>query len=169
MPRVLLVMRHAKSSWDTGLTDHARPLNARGQRDAPRMGAVLLERGWVPQRVVTSDAERTLETLAWLEHAWGHEVPTVRSSRMYLAGLGDLVAAVSSAPAEVSTLLLVGHNPGCEELVEHLSGVPVRMTTANVARLVGDERSWDELAHRPGALRFDTILRPRELWTDEGP
>ncbi|MCB9664240.1 MAG: histidine phosphatase family protein [Alphaproteobacteria bacterium] len=167
MSRTLLVMRHAKSSWDTGVSDHDRPLNARGQRDAPRMGEELLARGWLPDRVVVSDAERTLETVAWLEHAWGRELHAHRSSRLYLAGLGDLVAAIAATPPEVATLMLVGHNPGCEELVEHLSGVPVRMTTANVARMVADDRPWDVLAHRPCALALDTVLRPRELWGPE--
>ena len=57
--RTLLVMRHAKSSWSTGVTDHERPLNARGRADAPRMAAALRELGWIPDHVLCSDAERT--------------------------------------------------------------------------------------------------------------
>ena len=65
MHRRLIIMRHAKSSWTSGaLSDHERPLNARGIRDAPRVGAALVKRGWLPQLVLSSDSERTRETFA---------------------------------------------------------------------------------------------------------
>ncbi len=65
MTRRLIVMRHAKSSWKhAGLTDHQRPLNKRGRKDAPRVARALIERGWTPRRVLSSDAARTRETWA---------------------------------------------------------------------------------------------------------
>ena len=71
MRRRIIVMRHAKSSWKSGARDdHARPLNKRGRRDAPRIAARLAELGWVPERVISSDSERTRQTWARMEEAF---------------------------------------------------------------------------------------------------
>lgn len=165
VPKTLLVMRHAKSAWSTGAPDHARPLDARGRRDAPRMARVLEARGWLPDMVLSSSSERTRETLAWMSHALGRDLPYDTSDALYLAGLGDLIRAVAEADEAWTTLMILGHNPGLEELVAHLTGIETPMTTANVARLVApDPRTWRALADRPGVFALDTVLRPKELF-----
>jgi phosphohistidine phosphatase len=162
--RTLLVMRHAKSSWSTGVTDHERPLNARGRQDVPRIARALASEGWLPDHVLCSDAERTRETLAWMQETLEQDFPQTITSTLYLAGLRDLLRLVAAAPADARTLMILGHNPGCEEVVLHLTGDEIPMTTANVARLVAPaERGWAELVDRPCQFRLEGLLRPKEV------
>jgi len=165
-PRVLLVIRHAKSSWDSdALTDHARPLNGRGRRDAPRMGEALAVRGWRPDRVLCSDARRARETWLAMQDAWS-EPPKLRlERRLYHAGPDAVRDLCAGLPLDLGCLAVVGHNPGWEELIEDLSGLQVRLTTGNVVRLEGDGRSWPDAIARP--WRVAAVLRPRDL--DDAP
>jgi len=156
-------MRHAKSSWKTGLPDASRPLNARGRRDAPRMAQALDRRGLRPDHVLCSDAERTRETLAWLEDAWGADVEQTVLARLYHAGVGDLLDTIADAP-DVPTLMVLGHNPGLEDLVEHLCGEPTPMPTAAVAVLAWpNERTWRDVGTVAGRATLTTHLRPKAL------
>ena len=115
-PMRLILLRHAKSSWnDLGVKDHQRPLNARGQRDAPRIGARLAELGWSPDHVVSSDSRRTRETWSLLAPAFGAEAPTPQwLSTLYLGDLDAILDALGEAPAESRCVLALGHNPGWE-------------------------------------------------------
>lgn len=160
--RVLFLMRHAKSSWSTGAPDHDRPLNARGRDDAQRTALAMRERGWMPEHVLCSSATRTRETLAWMEEAWGHDVPYDIRSDLYLAGHGDFLAAIRELPAALERVMIIAHNPGSEDTVLHLSGDEITMTTANVARLDA-EGDWTTLTARPCQFRLTAVLQPREL------
>ena len=163
MQRRLVLMRHAKSSWASGaVDDHARPLNDRGLRDAPRMGAALAERGWTPQIVVSSDARRTRATweamqeplgLADLEPEWMED--------LYLAGLRELRRHIIRWDDALQTGLALGHNPGWSDAAAMLSGQPIAMTTANCALLEGSGATWNEALH--GRWELIALLRPREL------
>ncbi len=161
MTRRLMVMRHAKSSWKSdAATDHERPLNKRGRRDAPRIAAHLDERGWRPELVLSSTSERTRQT--WLGMA-DHfpDARTEYTEALYLSDAEDAIAEIERLPADARTVLLLGHNPGFEDLVEELCGTWHRMTTANVALFEGEGRSWsDALAH---GLRLEAVVRPKEL------
>lgn len=160
--RRVIVMRHAKSSWDSDApNDHARPLNDRGQRDAPRMGAALAERGWVPDLVISSDSQRTRETFEGLAEGLG-ELPHVEFTHdFYHAGPREVMAACADLDDGLHTVMVLGHNPGWEEVVEALTGVHITMTTANCALLEG-EGSWPELMRR-GAWTLREVLRPKDL------
>lgn len=162
MTRTLLLMRHAKSSWATDLRDVDRPLNARGQRDAPRIAAALDARGLRPAHVLCSEAERTRETLAWLEHAWGTDVTTTFLGRLYLPSIDDLLDAVAEAPPDADPILVLSHNPGTEDLVSRWTGTPTRMPTGAVAvcEAVG---VWADAARAAGRITVREILRPRDL------
>lgn len=163
MTRRLLLMRHAKSSWKTGLPDPERPLNARGRRDAPRMARWLVEHDLRPDHVLCSEAERTRETLVWMEDALGDDLPHTILARLYHAGVGDLLDAIAAAP-DVDTLLVLGHNPGLEELVEHLSGAQEHMPTAAVAVLeVPDDRAWRDVPSIHGRMHLREVARPKDL------
>ncbi len=110
--RRLLLARHAKSSWgDPVLTDHDRPLNARGYRAAQLVGAALSELGCVPDVVLSSTATRTRETWVQMEpHFGGH--PRVEFHRaLYLAAPRDVLATIADAPDEAETVMVLGHNP----------------------------------------------------------
>jgi phosphohistidine phosphatase len=135
MPR-LLVMRHAKSSWkDPALADHDRPLNRRGKRDAPRMGAWIAERGLTPDYVLGSSARRVQETWRLASRQLDAQVEQRFSPDLYHGDATELLECLRAAPAEADRVLLIGHNPGLEELVETLGGEEVTLPTAAIALL----------------------------------
>ncbi|MBX2801549.1 MAG: histidine phosphatase family protein [Myxococcales bacterium] len=159
----LVVMRHAKSSWTTeAATDHERPLNDRGRSDAPKIAQRLVELGWCPDRVVSSDSLRTQETWAGMADAMPAPQDVRFTRRLYHAGATAFCQVVSDEPDDAACLLLLGHNPGWEEVVEWLSGQPVRMTTANAVLLRRDRVPW-MMALEPETWGLVDVLRPREL------
>lgn len=172
MSRELLILRHAKSAWDTPAeTDYDRPLNGRGKRDAPRMGAWLLAQELVPDHVLASPARRARQTTRRVCKALGLNPERVDwQERIYLAGVPTLLDALAGCPTDVTRVLLVGHNPGLEELLEYLGGFDLppppggkRLPTATVARLVLPD-DWSHLAAGCGELL--TWMRPRDLPED---
>ena len=132
--RRLIVMRHAKSSWsDPAATDHERPLNSRGQRDAPRVAERLAELDWLPEWVLSSDARRTRETIDRMLSVLPSDLPVAFSPALYHSGIEAVRQEVAGVPDDVQTLLLLGHNPGWEEMATILSGESVVLKTANAA------------------------------------
>ncbi len=122
--RQLLLMRHAKSSWDDPkLSDHARPLNTRGRQSAIAIRGVMHELGLVPDLVLVSSARRTLQTLECLE-PWD-ETPLIEPmDALYLAPAPQLLQVLNEVSETVRSVLLIGHNPGLHELALHLAGDP---------------------------------------------
>jgi len=144
--KTLLVLRHAKSSWsDPALDDHERPLNARGRRDAPRMGALVREHGLIPDVVISSDAVRArLTAEAVVEAArYGGEIRL--DPRLYLAGPADILSVLRSVGENAETVMIVGHNPGLEELVAHLTGEWQDLPTTALAQIVLPIDQWRDL------------------------
>ncbi|MCA9553286.1 MAG: histidine phosphatase family protein [Myxococcales bacterium] len=159
----LVLMRHAKSAWDSGApTDHARPLNRRGQRDAPRVGQALAERGWWPELALVSDAERTEAT--WRAMAQGQAPTAVQHHRrLYLAGVAELREILGLAPDSARTVLALGHNPGWEEALTWLSGADEPMKTACAALLSTDAEGWAAAVEAPGRFTLEAVIRPKAL------
>lgn len=161
--RRILLTRHAKSDWDSDAPDdHARPLNKRGRRDAPRMGALVQTLGWRPSLVLCSSAARALETLSGLRGAWAPQ-PEVRVlPSLYHAGEEAARAALCAVPDEVETVMLIGHNPGWEEALTALSGARETLPTAAVAVLerAGDE-GWARLGALAAPFQLVRVLRPK--------
>jgi len=122
MMRQLLLLRHAKSSWDDPkLPDHARPLNARGRQNAVAMRQHLQALGIAPELVLVSSARRTLQTM----QALGPFAATTRVApldALYLANVGQLLAALHAVDEAISSVLVIGHNPGLHELALQLAG-----------------------------------------------
>lgn len=120
----LLLMRHAKSDWHSGeREDFLRPLNERGVRDARRMGRWLVDAGCRPDVIVSSPARRTRDTLRYLAEGAGESFAAITrfEARLYLGAVGDLCAVLADiVVADEGTVMLLGHNPGMEELVEWL-------------------------------------------------
>src|SRR5687768_742718 len=125
----LLIMRHAKSSWsDDSLSDHDRPLNERGLRDAPRMGQRIAELGWSPNVVVSSDSERTRQTWALMASSFpGIDARFTR--HLYMAGIDEIRDELETIDPSIETAMVLGHNPGFEEAVAALCGDDVTLTT----------------------------------------
>ncbi|MCP4871314.1 MAG: histidine phosphatase family protein [Proteobacteria bacterium] len=162
MTRRLILMRHAKSAWDTeASTDHARPLNKRGRGDAPRIADELVRRGWIPELCWSSDAQRTRQTWELMEPQFEADIPATFVDVLYLAGLGALQGEADEWPSSAGTILSLGHNPGWSEAASRLTGVALGMTTANAAMLEGEGATWSEAIVRP--WRLAGLLRPREL------
>jgi phosphohistidine phosphatase len=130
--RTLLAVRHAKSSWEFDVDDHDRPLSARGRRDADALGRLLVQRSLRPDLVLCSTSARTRETWdrAQASGASAGEVRLVRA--IYNAWVPELVRLLRGAPAEIWTLLMLGHAPGIPDLVEHIC---VRTDSHDWARL----------------------------------
>jgi phosphohistidine phosphatase len=161
MKRRLIVMRHCKSSWDhPGLSDHQRPLNKRGTKDAPAVAARLAELGWVPDRVVSSDAARTQETWAGLESAWKTGIAPTFTNALYGADATELAAVIARQPPVSKCLLVLGHNPGWEYFAGWLAGRHQPMTTGNAALLEADTDDWDL---EPSDWTLVDFIRPREI------
>ena len=161
-PRRLILMRHAKSSWDSGAaTDHARPLNKRGRRDAPRIALELSSLGWIPDCVISSDSQRTRETWAGMSAIFEDDIDVRFEPALYHAGLGELQEDAASWPDSATTVLVLGHNPGWERALGTLAGQWCGMTTANAAMLQGSGDRWADALERPWTM--EGLLRPREL------
>lgn len=161
--KTLLILRHAKSSWkETGLADHDRPLNKRGLRDAPRMGKLLREEGLVPDLILGSTARRAKKTAEAVAEASGYEGEIQLEAGLYAAGPEAYLEALHVLPEEVQNVLVVGHNPGLEELVELLTGEAVSLPTAALARVALPVESWGSLTEEiEGELV--RLWVPREL------
>ena len=160
----LVLMRHAKSSWKSGApNDHERPLNKRGRRDSPKVGAELARLGWVPDAVLSSDSARTTETFARMKASLGYKGDADFREDLYHAGVPEVRAALGGLPDTVGTALILGHNPGWEEVLEFLSGQDDVMKTACCALLSIDAETWHEAIEAPGTWTLARMIRPREL------
>jgi phosphohistidine phosphatase len=162
--RRLILMRHAKSSWDDDkLEDHARPLNKRGMRDAPRVADALIERGWRPDLILSSDAMRTRQTWALMAPRFQLELPVRWLPTLYHGDVDAARNALREAPSDAHTILLLGHNPGLEATLNAFCGKHKRLTTANAALLVAQAASWAELVEEVEGWLLVDILRPKHL------
>lgn len=163
--KTLLILRHAKSDWSNSqLTDHDRPLNKRGKYDAPRMGAWLKQQEMVPELIISSTAERALTTAELVALACDFAGELRTEQKFYLAGPPTYVKILNEVPDSYKRVMVVGHNPGMEELVSLLTDIDQRMTTANVAVVELPIESWDELTvFADGRLQHH--WRPKELPT----
>jgi phosphohistidine phosphatase len=169
MKRELLILRHAKSAWDTNaVRDFDRPLAPRGEKAAPRVGRWLHRQGLTPDYVVSSPAERARQTVLAVCREVGFDPDRINwDERVYGAWTRTLVYVLQETPEAAQRVLIAGHNPGLEDLVRTLSADEVAtpadgklMPTAALARL-SIEVSWDELGPDRGHLL--SITRAKSL------
>jgi phosphohistidine phosphatase len=169
MTRELLILRHAKSAWNTDApTDFERPLAKRGRKAAPRVGRWLLQQGLIPDYVVSSPAKRARQTVVTVckQLEIGSEKLNW-DQRIYGGGTASLLSVLRESPDNANRVLIAGHNPGLEMLLQYLcgSGVPFPrdgklMPTAAVAHLQIPS-DWENLAR--GEARLLSITRARSL------
>ncbi len=161
--KTLLLLRHAKSSWaDENMADFDRSLNERGQKDAPRMGKLLAQKGFTPELIITSAAKRAAATAELVAQAAGYEGDIQRHEQLYLAEPGEYVVVARQVNDQVNCLMLVGHNPGIEELVEWLGGEEERMPTAALACFQLPIDHWRDLKPEQ-KYELAHLWRPKEL------
>jgi phosphohistidine phosphatase len=163
--KTLLLMRHAKSSRDDpSLSDHDRPLNNRGESDAPRMGRLLRKEGLTPDLIISSSATRALATAGAVGEGC-HYINTagVRvAPELYPGDSPSYVRILREAPGEFSRVLVVGHNPAIEIFLADLVETAEILPTGAVAVVQLSIERWNELtAKARGVLR--TVWRPRDI------
>jgi len=165
----LLLLRHAKSSWEeSDLPDRERPLTPRGRRAAAALGARIARRRLRIDRVLCSPARRTRETLALL--SLDPSLPVSFGDPLYLASARTLLARLRRLPARVRTVLVVGHDPGLDHLARELARDGRRKAlqrlaqgfkTGALAELRIPDDGWRAL--RPGSAVLERFTRPKDL------
>lgn len=157
--KTLLIMRHAKSSWkESSLKDHERPLNKRGKKDAPFMGKVLHEKELVPQRILCSTAVRAVETEKLLSEAMKFNGESLFMDGYYMAEPEAYLEKVRELPDEMERVMVIGHNPGLEGLVQILCGQVESLPTCAVAHLVVPLTSWKDITLDTECQLVDLLL-----------
>jgi phosphohistidine phosphatase len=162
--KTLLILRHAKTQSDAPAGDHVRELTERGHHNAAAMGAYIHNLIGTPDAIVTSDATRARQTAEIVASAVDFAAPLTVEPQIYAADPDTLLAVVRSIPDGVQTVIIVGHNPGFEELAAALAGNAeheVRLPTSGLALLEFDVEGWD--AVRAGAGRLREIATPRAI------
>ena len=160
--KTLLLLRHAKSDWDdASLKDFDRPLAARGERDAPRMGKALRKRGPLPDLIISSPAARAKATIEAVAETAKLDLEIRFDESVYGASSPELIKLVLGLPDKSSCAMLVGHNPGFEDLVGRLSGSHERMPTAALACIEFKVDHWSDVNDGEGKLVW--LLTPKSL------
>jgi phosphohistidine phosphatase len=161
--KTLLILRHAKSSWkQPELSDHDRPLNKRGQRDAPRMGLLIADEGLTPDLILSSSAVRARRTAVAVAENCGYDGDVEVTRDFYHADVDTFLQVLRRLPERYESVMVVGHNPDLEELLEALIGDYERLTTAALAQVRLPVDRWGELDEEVEGQLVD-LWRPRDL------
>ena len=145
--KTLLLVRHAKSDWEhPGTSDHDRPLNDRGERDAPAMGRRLAERGVAPDVILSSTAVRASTTAELIADALGFGATRViTDERLYAASADEVLRVIGELDGDLECAIVVGHNPETASLAHRFSSEIHEMPTSAVAEFTFDVDAWYEL------------------------
>ena len=176
--KTLALFRHAKSDWAAPRArDFERPLNKRGEKGALTMGRWIRDHRWRFDRILSSPAVRCAETIEAASKAWGRSFPVEWDRRIYLASSATLADLLRDLEGEPACVLMVGHNPGLEDLIFDLvpddgssplrDEVEIKFPTASFAVLEIDIDRWADLAD--GTARMTQLTRPRDLDPALGP
>ncbi|WP_448006384.1 SixA phosphatase family protein [Agromyces bauzanensis] len=159
--KTLVLVRHAKSSWDhPGLADHERPLNDRGRRDAPRMGRRLASFGLEPDLILSSTAVRALTTAELIVESLGLDADRiVADERLYATSVDGLLGVIGELDPSVGTAFVVGHNPEMTSLVHRFTDEIGQLPTCAAAEFRFEADAWDELDE--GLVRGVRFATPR--------
>jgi phosphohistidine phosphatase len=168
-PVRLWLLRHAKSSWsDAGLADEDRPLAPRGEHAAERMSGYIVAQGIAPELVLCSSALRARQTFASVLPALGTQLEIRVEPALYTFDADVLLDRLRRIPSEVTSVMLVGHNPAMQDLALRLAGsgdalhhLAQKYPTAALAEIAFPKGAWNSLADRQGELVRFTV--PREL------
>ncbi len=163
--KTLLILRHAKSSWKfPDLADHDRPLNKRGKRDAPKIGNLLKEKDLVPDIIISSTAVRAEKTAKMVAKASKYKGKVTLTDSLYAAGPDAYIDVLRNLRNKYNIVLVIGHNPGLEELVKVLSGEEHHvMPTCALAHIRLDIQSWSDIVQMTGKGRLVRLWNPHKL------
>jgi phosphohistidine phosphatase len=173
--KILTLLRHAKSTWDDPVArDFDRPLNTRGRKAARTVGREMRAQNLVFDEVRASPAVRVIETIDDIGGAYGHALKPEYDQRIYLASVETLLEIIHGTGNGVERLLIVGHNPGLENLLLMLTRgsalrdeAAVKYPTATLAQIAFPIDRWSDVAEGGGTL--ERFIRPRDLDPDLGP
>ena len=159
MKRVLL-MRHAKSSWDNQLhSDYERPLNERGKADAPNMASQMIKKGFLPELMLVSDSVRTLETRE-LIMPFLPAISTQFSATLYMASAQTIIDHIKNTDNLIDTVLVLAHNPGITEAFYDLAHLRIdNVPTAGVGCITFEVDSFKNIA--PHNARLEYFIYPK--------
>ena len=161
--KTLLILRHAKSNWsNSSLSDHSRPLDERGKADAPRMGKLLKREELMPDLIISSSAERALATAEAVALACDYDAEIQVTRQLYLADPDDFLEALRERGGSHNRVMVVGHNPGIEELVAQLAQQFETMSTAALAQIDLPITDWRELNDETVGTLIN-VWRPKEV------
>ena len=169
--KTIFLLRHAKSSWDdTSRDDHDRPLNQRGERAATLVAQFLKQERLIPDLILCSSAKRTRETLTLVQAVLGDDHPALIEPDLYLAAADVLFDRLRKVGEDAASVMLIGHNPGLEDLATTLiapKGTPLedklaaKFPTAGLAMIRLPGTRWRDLKRKSGSLELFVI--PRDL------
>jgi phosphohistidine phosphatase len=166
--KTLFLLRHAKSDYPSGVRDFDRPLNARGRNAAEAMGKELRQLGLAADHILASPAARVTETLVLLADGYGGRMPVEYDEDLYLASPEQLLARIRGADDAHRSLLIVGHNPGLQQLALMLGAagqsrdrIREKYPTGALAEIALPVEHWSDVGEDQGDVaRF---IRPRDL------
>ena len=160
--KTLLILRHAKSSWkDLSLPDHDRPLNKRGKSNTKLIGRLIADEDLVPELILCSTAVRARKTAARVAASAGFDGELQLLPQLYHAAPDAYLQEIALVGDEIECVMVVGHNPGLEQLVTETTGAYERFPTAALAQVEYEIDHWHEVIDRRG--RLVNLWRPREL------
>ena len=168
MSRTLILLRHGKSDWNTGADDFDRPLKKRGKNASTLVGKWLKTHDQVPDFIIASSAKRAMQTAELASEAMGVRKQDIYSRKhIYLATPEDLLYVLEDCPEQARRVMLVGHNPGLEELLYYL--VNGRLTIPDDGKILPTATlaimrmpdNWSKLDS--GAAELEYLVRPREM------
>ncbi len=158
----LLILRHGKSeiTGDTA-SDHERPLSSRGKKNCVEISGLMQKNDLFPELIITSTARRAVETSESIRDLINPEIEISTTNRLYLAPPEKHLREITKTNEEVETLLIVGHNPGVEDLINSFLIKEEKIQTCNLAAFYIDIKKWKDLSLKSKILKFK-IYRPKD-------
>lgn len=162
MKKVFL-MRHAKSSWkDANVPDHDRPVKKKGEKDVKAMAKMLKHKKHLPDLILCSSAERAKQTAVLFKKASSYEGKIEYNDKLYMAEVPELIAALKESPKKAKSVMVIGHNPGLEALLQTLTGKVETLPTSSIAYISLPIEEWSEInSEVEGKLK--KLWRPKDL------
>lgn len=156
-------MRHAKSCWkNPDLTDHERPLKKRGRNDAKRMGKLLKSKKIAPDIIICSTAVRAQETADYVVEGMKYKNEIVFTDALYMAEPKDILSAIIDHAKNQKTVLIIGHNPGSEALLQILTGKVESLPTASIAYITAKIDKWKDII-KCEDVKLKKLWRPKDI------
>ena len=164
--KTLLILRHAKSSWDDpSQKDYDRPLNARGLKTAPLMGRLAVDKKLIPQTILTSPAQRAVQTTELFTKATKIKIKIQIIDSFYPGNPSEHIKVLSLQDNQHDKIMIVGHNPGLELLLEHLTNKPEPLPTCSLAVVHVPVKHWQDLISQSTG-KLVTVFRPKEIFKE---